>query len=75
MLFGGYYNSAIHRVIQPPLDQHWHKRLGVFYFCYPDDDVELEPLSESPVLQRVGIKRRALGEKAPHGFLHTVQRT
>lgn len=31
-------------------------RLGVFYFSYADDDVELKPHRESPVLQNVGIK-------------------
>lgn len=65
MLSGGYYKSAIHRVVQPPRDQRGHKRLGVFYFCYADDDVSLEPLSASPLLQRVGIRRRAEEGKAP----------
>lgn len=65
MLSGGYYKSAIHRVVQPPRDQRGHKRLGTFYFCYADDDVELEPLSASSLLQRVGIKRRAEEGKAP----------
>ncbi|KAI0267717.1 Clavaminate synthase-like protein [Gloeopeniophorella convolvens] len=65
MLSGGYYKSAIHRVVQPPKDQRGHKRLGAFYFCYADDDVQLEPLVESPVLQRVGVKRRAEEGKAP----------
>jgi len=65
MLLGGYYKSSIHRVVQPPRDQRGHKRLGIFYFCYPDDDVELEPLSASPLLQRVGIKWRAEEGKAP----------
>ncbi|KAI0067180.1 Clavaminate synthase-like protein [Artomyces pyxidatus] len=65
MLSGGYYKSAIHRVVQPPVDQRGHKRLGVFYFCYADDDVQLEPLEESPVLQREGVKRRAEPGKAP----------
>ena len=32
---------------------------------YADDDVELEPLSASPLLQRVGIIRRAEEGKAP----------
>ncbi len=50
MLSVGYYKSAIHRVVQPPRDQRGHNRLGVFYFCYADDDVKLEPLSASPVL-------------------------
>ncbi|KAI0303680.1 Clavaminate synthase-like protein [Multifurca ochricompacta] len=65
MLSGGYYKSAIHRVIQPPEDQRGRKRLGVFYFCYADDDIQLEPLSASPVLERVGIKRRTEEGKAP----------
>ncbi|KAI0303681.1 Clavaminate synthase-like protein [Multifurca ochricompacta] len=65
MLSGGYYRSAIHRVVQPPQDQRGNRRLGVFYFCYADDDVQLEPLSASPVLQRVGIKRRMEEGKAP----------
>ncbi|KAI0041195.1 Clavaminate synthase-like protein [Auriscalpium vulgare] len=65
MLSGGYYKSAIHRVVQPPVDQRGHRRLGVFYFCYADDDVQLEPLEASPVLQREGIKRRAAPGEAP----------
>ena len=65
MLSGAYYKSAIHRVIQPPEDQRGHNRLGVFYFCYADDDVQLEPLIESPVLQRVGVIRRVPEGKAP----------
>lgn len=65
MLSGGYYKSSIHRVVQPPRDQRGHKRLGAFYFHYADDDVKLEPLSASPLLQRVGIKRRAEEGKEP----------
>jgi len=65
MLSGGYYKSAIHRVVQPPQDQHGHRRLGVLYFCYADDDVKLEPLSASPVLQQAGIKRYIEEGKEP----------
>ncbi|THH21293.1 hypothetical protein EW146_g230 [Bondarzewia mesenterica] len=65
MLSGGYYKSAIHRVVQPPEDQRGLNRLGVFYFCYADDDVRLEPLMESPLLQRVGVTRRAPEGQAP----------
>ena len=64
MLSGGYYKSAIHCVVQPPRDQRGHNRLGVFYYCYADDDVKLEPLSASPVLQRAGIKRHLEEGKA-----------
>ncbi|PPQ82154.1 hypothetical protein CVT24_012555 [Panaeolus cyanescens] len=54
-LSGGYYRATIHRVVQPPPDQQSYTRLGVFYFAMTDDDVELAPLLESPVLQRAGI--------------------
>jgi len=65
MLSGGYYKSSIHRVIQPAQDQRGHKRLSLLYFGYADDDVRLEPLSASPVLQRVGVKRRVEEGQAP----------
>jgi len=65
MLSGGYYKSSIHRVTQPAQDQRGHKRLSVLYFGYADDDVRLEPLSVSPVLQRVGMKRRVEEGQAP----------
>ncbi|KAK0229459.1 hypothetical protein EDD85DRAFT_912020 [Armillaria nabsnona] len=55
-LCGGYYPPTCHRVIQPPADQENCARLGVFYFCYADEDVQLAPHTESPVLQRVGIR-------------------
>lgn len=57
-LSGGYYKATIHRVVQPPPDQHHCTRLGVFYFCIPDDNLRLDPLMDSPVLQRVGFNDR-----------------
>ncbi|KAE9405506.1 Clavaminate synthase-like protein [Gymnopus androsaceus JB14] len=57
-LSGGFYRATIHRVIQPPPDQRHYTRLGIFYFCLANDDVKLAPLVASPLLQRVGIKRR-----------------
>ncbi|GAV99527.1 Clavaminate synthase-like protein [Lentinula edodes] len=57
-LSGGLYRATIHRVVQPPPDQRQYTRLGIFYFCMADDDVKLAPLAASPVLQRLGIKRR-----------------
>lgn len=56
-LSGGYYKATIHRVIEPPEDQQGYGRLGLFYLATSDDDTALVPHAESPVLQRVGIKR------------------
>ncbi|KAJ3556971.1 hypothetical protein NP233_g11853 [Leucocoprinus birnbaumii] len=64
-LSGGYYRATIHRVVQPPPDQQTYTRLGAFYFAMSDDDIKLAPLMQSPVLQRVGIKRRFEDDKAP----------
>ncbi|KAH9834791.1 Clavaminate synthase-like protein [Rhodofomes roseus] len=64
-LSGGYYKATIHRVVQPPEDQQGYPRLSLLYFVTPDDDVLLVPHAESPVLQRVGIKRRFEDADAP----------
>ena len=65
MLSGGFYKGTIHRVVQPPEDQRGHTRLGAYYFALADDDVKLVPLSESPVLQRVGVVRKCDDAVAP----------
>ena len=54
-LSGGFYKATIHRVVQPPADQHGHTRLGVFYFGMVNDDVRLAPVRGSPVLEREGL--------------------
>ncbi|TFY69355.1 hypothetical protein EVJ58_g450 [Rhodofomes roseus] len=64
-LSGGYYKATIHRVVQPPEDQRGYPRLGLYYFATPDDDVLLVPHTESPVLQKVGVKRRFEDADAP----------
>ncbi|KAF5358211.1 hypothetical protein D9756_001600 [Leucocoprinus leucothites] len=64
-LSGGYYRATIHRVVQPPPDQQAYTRLGAFYFAMSDDDIKLAPLLQSPVLQRVGIKRRFEEDETP----------
>ncbi|EKM77199.1 hypothetical protein AGABI1DRAFT_77616 [Agaricus bisporus var. burnettii JB137-S8] len=64
-LSGGFYPATIHRVVQPPEDQHKYARLGAFYFVMTDDDVKLSPLVQSPVLQRIGIKERFESDKTP----------
>jgi len=67
--------SDIHRVVKPPHDQSACDRLGVFYFSMADNNVRLLPLSHSPVLQRVGIKRRCPDEKAPLAEMWRKERT
>ncbi len=64
-LSGGFYKATIHRVVQPPTDQRGYTRLGVIYFATPDEDVKLLPVAGSPVLDRVGIRRRFEDENAP----------
>ncbi|KAF9451060.1 Clavaminate synthase-like protein [Macrolepiota fuliginosa MF-IS2] len=64
-LSGGFYRATIHRVVQPPPDQQSYTRLGAFYFAMSDDNIRLAPLTQSPVLQRVGVKRRFEDDKTP----------
>ncbi|ESK85342.1 Clavaminate synthase-like protein [Moniliophthora roreri MCA 2997] len=64
-LSGGYYKATIHRVVQPPADQRNVTRLGAYYFNIADDHIKLAPLTDSPVLQRVGIQRRFEDDKIP----------
>jgi len=56
-LSGGYYKSAIHRVVKSPVDQSGFRRLGLIYFQYMSDDVRLAPLLHSPVVRREGITK------------------
>ena len=65
MLSGGYYKAAIHRVVQPPADQRNVARLNVIYFVFPNDDVKLAPLVDSPLLKRVGVLRKNPDGKIP----------
>ncbi|KAI8261764.1 hypothetical protein K4K53_000180 [Colletotrichum sp. SAR 10_77] len=54
-LTNGYLKSSIHRVVAPPRDQAHINRLGVIYMVRIEDDTELVPIRESPVLQRRGL--------------------
>jgi isopenicillin N synthase-like dioxygenase len=64
-LCGGFYKNAVHRVHQPPVDQVGYQRLGVYYFSIADDEARLVPFSDSPALQKAGIKRRFEDKDAP----------
>ncbi|KAF2103319.1 2OG-Fe(II) oxygenase superfamily protein [Rhizodiscina lignyota] len=52
----GYFKSTTHRVIRPPEDQTHIKRLGLFYFVRPGNDVDIKPVP-SPLLKRLGLVR------------------
>lgn len=63
---GDYFKAAVHRVIQPPMDQRGYDRSGVFYFVVPNDDVVINTLlEESPVLRAAGVKRWFEDGQAP----------
>ncbi|KAJ6021516.1 1-aminocyclopropane-1-carboxylate oxidase [Penicillium herquei] len=47
----GYLKSSIHRVVAPPKDQAHVDRLGVLYMVRIEDDADLVPIEESPVLR------------------------
>ncbi|TRM65261.1 hypothetical protein BD626DRAFT_488191, partial [Schizophyllum amplum] len=53
-LTGGYVRSTIHRVTVPPKDQQHVDRLGLLYFSQPHNHIQLNTVTESPVLQREG---------------------
>ena len=52
-LTNGFLKSSIHRVVAPPPDQADVDRHGVLYFVRPEDDTELVPIKDSPVLKRM----------------------
>ncbi|KZV87658.1 Clavaminate synthase-like protein [Exidia glandulosa HHB12029] len=54
-LTGGYVQSTVHRVAAPPKDQQHVDRLGLLYFSRPHNDVVLQTVKDSPVLQREGF--------------------
>ena len=63
---GDYFKAAVHRVVQPPMDQRGHDRSGVFYFAVPNDNVIINTLTEeSPVLRKAGVKKWFEEGKAP----------
>ncbi|KAH7329605.1 putative 1-aminocyclopropane-1-carboxylate oxidase [Stachybotrys elegans] len=54
-LTNGYLKSSIHRVVRPPKDQAHIDRLGVIYMVRIEDDTDLLPIKDSPVLRNLGL--------------------
>ncbi|KAJ5617704.1 hypothetical protein N7537_002818 [Penicillium hordei] len=65
-LTGGLIKSSIHRVHAPPADQAHIDRLGVLYFARPNNHVVLDPIKNSPLLQRLGLTTNAFTELGQH---------
>jgi len=55
---GGWLKSSVHRVVAPPQDQWNHDRTGLLYFARPHNDTVLDPIVDSPVLNKAGVKSR-----------------
>jgi hypothetical protein len=59
----GYLKSSIHRVVAPPRDQAHIDRLGVLYMVRIEDDTDLLPIEDSPVLAKLGLTtQKILGD-------------
>ncbi|KAK3217187.1 hypothetical protein GRF29_1g2224659 [Pseudopithomyces chartarum] len=57
-LTGGWLKSSVHRVVAPPEDQRQFERTGLLYFARPHNDTQLLPITDSPVLEKAGVKPR-----------------
>lgn len=57
-LTGGWLKSSVHRVVAPPQDQREFRRTGLLYFARPHNDTKLLPITDSPVLEKAGVKPR-----------------
>jgi len=57
-LTGGWLKSSVHRVVAPPLDQREYERTGLLYFARPHNDTVLQPITDSPVLEKAGVQPR-----------------
>ncbi|KAM3538907.1 hypothetical protein ARSEF1564_008175 [Beauveria bassiana] len=69
-LTGGLIKSSVHRVHTPPADQAHVDRLGVVYFARPNNNLVLDPISNSPVMNRLGLTENELTR---HGLHLTAQ--
>ncbi|KAF2679695.1 Clavaminate synthase-like protein [Lentithecium fluviatile CBS 122367] len=55
-LTGGWLKSSVHRVVAPPQDQRQYKRTGLLYFARPHNDTVLVPITDSPLLEKAGVR-------------------
>ncbi|KAJ7676243.1 hypothetical protein B0H17DRAFT_1016133 [Mycena rosella] len=55
LLSGRYLKSSIHRVSVPPPDQRHLDRHGILFFIRPNNDVKVEVVKKSPLLEREGV--------------------
>lgn len=60
-LTNGFLKSSVHRVVAPPPDQADLDRHGVLYFVRPEDDTELVPMRDSPVVAPDAIDPATVG--------------
>ena len=60
------------RVTRPPADQVEGKRLGLFYFVRPGNDVDIKP-APSPLLKRLGLVGENPEDAAPVKGLEYVR--
>ncbi|KAI7777587.1 flavonol synthase [Diaporthe eres] len=67
-----YLRSTTHRVTRPPPDQVGGKRLGLFYFVRPGNDVDIKP-APSPLLKRLGLVGENSEDAAPVKGLEYVR--
>ncbi|CAI7638022.1 unnamed protein product [Penicillium pancosmium] len=65
-LTGGLIKSSVHRVHAPPADQAHVDRLGVLYFARPNNHVVLDPITNSPLLERFGLTKNVFTELGQH---------
>ncbi|KAK3374729.1 hypothetical protein B0H63DRAFT_437547 [Podospora didyma] len=65
-LTGGLIKSSIHRVHAPPADQADVDRLGLLYFARPNNHVVLDPIPNSPLLNRLGLTTNAFTQLGQH---------
>ncbi|KAJ5669565.1 Clavaminate synthase-like protein [Penicillium macrosclerotiorum] len=65
-LTGGLIKSSIHRVHAPPADQAHVDRLGVLYFARPNNHVVLDPITNSPLLKRLGLTENEFTKLGQH---------
>jgi isopenicillin N synthase-like dioxygenase len=68
----GYLKSTVHRVQRPPEDQAYQRRLGLFYFVRPGNEVDIKH-APSLLLKRLGLVREDAEDAEPVRGLEYVR--